>query len=192
MAVKITLDKSGNIAELKISRPSWNTEAKNEIPTESGEDRRHVVAWWVMREAVVNSLRGHDLNYASAYLAKQGFNVASSAKADVENGLWEFVRDLFNKVDNLWPGAAKPNRFLGAHIRQADDMMENRASLVYPVMLTYDIPDEKGGSSKAVIPLNDQNQVIDWLFNMAVDWEDATDIKNGAKGFEEFLKAKGI
>ena len=71
-------------------------------------------------------------------------------------------------------------------------MMENRASLVYPVMLTYDIPDEKGGSNKAVIPLNDQNQVIDWLFNMAVDWEDATDIKNGAKGFEEFLKAKGI
>src|SRR5260370_37322175 len=107
MAVKITLDKSGNIAELKISRPSWNTEAKNEIPTESGEDRRHVVAWWVMREAVAASLSGHDLNYASAYLAKQGYNVASSAKADVENGLWEFVRDLFNKVDNLWPGAAK-------------------------------------------------------------------------------------
>jgi len=180
------------ITGVTISRPSWNSVATAAVPTARGQDRRHVVAWWVMREHITANLVGGTLSDAQSYLSGCGITTGGSSRAQIEWGIWELAKSLFNQVDNLWPGAASPNRFLGSHIVQADNLVQQRDTLTYPVMIEVDVPDENGGSSRARIPLNDEDQVIDWLFNMAVDWQSALDVTQAAASFEQFLQSKGI
>ena len=87
MAASIKLTGT-TITGVTISRPSWNSEAKNEVPTTSGQDRRHVVAWWAMREKIVASLQGKSLSDAQTYLSGLGINTGGSSKVQIEWGIW--------------------------------------------------------------------------------------------------------
>ncbi|MEK6235012.1 MAG: hypothetical protein N2C14_09885 [Planctomycetales bacterium] len=183
MAATVVLEGS-TIKSIAITRPSWNATAQRSVPTQKGEDRRHVAAWWVLREKIVANLEGKTLSDAVSYLKQFDIEPASASKQQVEWGLWELAKSVYNQADNLWAGPSKPNRWLGSHIKSAEKLLNERGDIQYPHFVKA--PD---GSP---IPLLDENQVIDWLYNMAIDWDNCQDVKMGGESFEEFLTAKGI
>ncbi len=187
MPVRISQDINGAIAVVTIPRPAFTSDVRSSMPLKAGEDRRHAVAWVVLRDLIIKDLTGQTLGGARDYLAARGITVEATAKGIIA-GVTTLAARAFNDKGNLRPGPSAQNRILGARINGAKSLMELPES-TFPRTIEMNIVDEDGSTSKLKWTLENRRDAIDLFFNMALDWNNAADVQQGQATFTSLIES---
>jgi hypothetical protein len=207
----------GIITHISITgrRPSWWAIAKKRHPSQSGDDRRHVMAWTVIKRIIEAAILGKDdSGIASFLLNPMNFNDAAWAASDVMPRVKEllsrgqladaieyYARARFNDPGNLFMGPSQPNRALGVRIlpafRALADILGQWNSkigldspLPRPYILKYPFWDSRTRKAEiGQIPINTWADVVNWYANMAMDWDSFDDWENATPAFLGHLES---
>lgn len=191
MSVRITTGTSdGRIATVSISRPNFSASMRHAMPLDSGQDRRHAVAWVVLRDLIIQDISGMTLPEARDYLASRGVASMGSSLGEITAGVATLASNVFNDPGNLRPGPSAQNRILGGRINGARRLMDLPDS-AFPRPLDIRIVDEDGSVSWLSWTIQNRQDAIDLFFNMALDWGDAADVARGQTLFTSLIENNG-
>lgn len=208
----------GKITKVSITgrRPPWWKIAKQRHPSQKGYDRRHVLAWSVIKRGIEAGLKGQTLpaalklltdptHFSDAGWAAKGpipkvlsawKNPSSRAKA-----IEYYAAARFNDPGNLFMGPAKPNRALGARIlpaykdlvavlqaRKSGTPVDLDEKLPKPKKLKFQFWDKRTNKlDQGIIPITTLRDVVDWYANMAIDWNRFIDWESATDKFLSHL-----
>ncbi len=211
--VQLTME-SGRAAKVQITgRPSWRSVATDAHPPKQDYDRRHIVAWTVIKQKIAGDLTGKTEDQIRAYLLAAADIADSSYRGDVqadvqakldsdtlENAVEEYARARFNDPGNLFMGPKQPNRALGVRILPSFRLMAAalkgwdadsglQAPLAEKLVVKFPFWDEDTQSKEVgAIPMNTVGDIVSWVANMALDWRVYEDWEGAVGQFLAFLK----
>ncbi|WP_406661821.1 DUF4157 domain-containing protein [Methanolobus sp. ZRKC3] len=196
-------------------RPSWRSVATKAHPSAKGCDRRHILAWYVIKKDIKSNIFQKDKYTIRAFLTnpsnfknqkwatesilKINKFLHSSRKDKWEKAIQYYASARFNDPGNLFMGPRMPNRALGCRIRPAyNNLLKlltewNKKGLDKPLpnyyYVTFPFTDIKTGEvQKDTIPILTIEDVVDWYGNMVIDWEKYEDWSETADIFIRHLE----
>jgi len=129
------LEQTVSRVEIGSQRPNWSDkityhlkahrpEEKYDIKLDENQlDKRHEIEWSHLKLFLKKKLKDKKLGEIKTWLINQGQNVTADTQLGVQRAAEAWLKDAFEREDNLWLGDSKFNETRGAHAEKLKQLI---------------------------------------------------------------------